>query len=377
MKSMQTSDLTPQQKSAIGYGTIVAIIIGILFLRSYFSMFVISVIIAYLFYPLYRRLDKRMSNNAAAALTLLASILSIIIPFSLVVLLAAGQLGGLSRDISTYIGTLDLNELGSQAIVRINNVLRTLPFVDTTVTEASILEAIQRFLTSFSNTLLNYLTGIVGSVLGLFTSLIIYLYVQISVIRHGKHLIGIFRELNPLGTSVSDLYVRKMGAMIRGTVQGQFIIAAVQGFLAACAFALVGYPELFFVLFVIFTALSVIPLGAGIVIIPVGVLMVLFGNVSGGAIVILEHLLINTNVDNILRPMLVPKEARLDSALMLVSVFAGIRYFGFLGIVIGPSLMILIVTTVRVYLDVYKNYREPDEKDTKLQPGKKISKLFS
>jgi predicted PurR-regulated permease PerM len=38
----------------------------------------------------------------------------------------------------------------------------------------------------------------------------------------------------------------------------------------------------------------------------------------------------------------------------LLSVFAGIAMFGPWGIVIGPVLMILIVTTVDVYLAVYK-----------------------
>jgi predicted PurR-regulated permease PerM len=52
----------------------------------------------------------------------------------------------------------------------------------------------------------------------------------------------------------------------------------------------------------------------------------------------------------------VPKKARLDAALMLLSVFAGIRLFGFLGIVIGPTIMIIIVTTIRVYLDVFEDY---------------------
>ena len=39
---------------------------------------------------------------------------------------------------------------------------------------------------------------------------------------------------------------------------------------------------------------------------------------------------------------------------MLLSVFAGIGMFGAFGIVIGPVLMIVIVTTISVYLAVYK-----------------------
>ena len=66
------------------------------------------------------------------------------------------------------------------------------------------------------------------------------------------------------------------------------------------------------------------------------------------------HLLVVTNIDNVLRPLLVPRAARLDPALMLLAVFAGIAMFGFWGLIIGPVLMIIIVTTISVYLAVYK-----------------------
>jgi predicted PurR-regulated permease PerM len=39
---------------------------------------------------------------------------------------------------------------------------------------------------------------------------------------------------------------------------------------------------------------------------------------------------------------------------MLLSVFSGIAMFGFFGIILGPVLMIVIVTTIAVYLAVYK-----------------------
>jgi predicted PurR-regulated permease PerM len=83
--------------------------------------------------------------------------------------------------------------------------------------------------------------------------------------------------------------------------------------------------------------------------------MIFYGNIAGGAFVILWHLLVVTNIDNFLRPVLVPRDARLNSALMLLAVFAGLTMFGPWGIVIGPVLMILIVTTIDVYLAVYKD----------------------
>jgi uncharacterized membrane protein len=99
----------------------------------------------------------------------------------------------------------------------------------------------------------------------------------------------------------------------------------------------------------------------------------LFGNVFGGIFVIAFHLIVVTNIDNFLRPILVPQAARLDSALMLLSVFAGIGMFGAFGIVIGPVLMIVIVTTISVYLAVYKGVpmEQPDENTDKSKKNKR------
>ena len=171
----------------------------------------------------------------------------------------------------------------------------------------------------------------------------------------------------------------KMGAMVKGTVMGQFVIAVCQGVAGAASIYIAGFHQGFFLFAVLLSALSVIPLGSGIVTIPFGIGMILFGNVFGGVFVILFHLIVVTNIDNFLRPILVPRAARLDSALMLLAVFAGIAMFGAWGIVIGPVLMIIIVTTISVYLAVYKDVPmdEPDEKDDETQAAQPVLGWFA
>jgi predicted PurR-regulated permease PerM len=191
--------------------------------------------------------------------------------------------------------------------------------------------------------------------------------VFISLLVNRDAVQTLIRQLNPLGEEVTDLYLAKMGAMVKGTVKGQFIIALCQGVAGAASIYVAGFHEGFFTFAILLTALSIIPLGGGIVTIPFGIGMILFGNVFGGVFVIVWHLQVVTNIDNFLRPILVPKKARLDSALMLLAVFAGIAMFGAWGIVIGPVLMIVIVTTISVYLAVYKGVPmdQPEQDDEK------------
>jgi len=174
------------------------------------------------------------------------------------------------------------------------------------------------------------------------------------------------KKLNPLGETASELYIGKISAMTKAMVKGQFIIAFLQGLTDAALLWIVGIDFFFFWL-VLLTFLSIIPLGGGIIVLPIGVVMLLTGHIWQGLVLIIGHLVIVTNIDNVLRPRLVPKTARLDSALTILSVFAGLAMFGFLGIVIGPVIMIVIVTTIQVYLEFVENKND----DTKL------NKLFT
>ena len=51
----------------------------------------------------------------------------------------------------------------------------------------------------------------------------------------------------------------------------------------------------------------------------------------------------------VLRPVLVPKGAYLNPALVMLSVFGGMGLMGPIGLIYGPVIMILLVTSVEVY----------------------------
>jgi len=358
-----TTKLTLSQRRSIAVATMISVLFAGWFLRSFFILIVFAGVLAYLFSPIHRWLQrKKMKKGGAAALTLIISIFMVLVPLTLIAIFATSQLKTVVSDVASLMKTFDIGEASSKLVDFLNGILDSLPFGNFSVSQDSLVNGIKDGLQSLGTFLVNEFSGAVSGVAGLVSSLIIYVYLFLAFLTNGDKLIEMFRQLNPLGEKISDIYLKKVAAMVRGTVQGQFIIALVQGLIGAATFALVGYSDLFFVLFVIFTVMSIIPLGAGIISIPLGMIMLVTGNVSGGVIVILQHLVINTNVDNILRPILVPKEARLDAALMLISVFAGIRVFGFAGIIIGPTIMILVVTTIKVFLEVYRNYTTDEEK---------------
>jgi predicted PurR-regulated permease PerM len=357
------TEFTLAQKRALAIVTGIALLFGAYFLRRYFMLIVIAAIVAYLFAPLYNRLKARFNGGLATAVTVLAALATVVIPISAVISIATLQISRMLIAAAEWARTADLNALGERAIGTVNGLLAKLPFQTPQISVESLRDNLGALAQTIGEWLLRTLTGVAGGAIGFITSAIIFLYVLISFLVNKTELITLIRRLNPLGEEVTDLYLAKMGAMVKGTVKGQFIIAVIQGTLGAVSIYIAGFHDAFFIFAILLTALSVVPLGSGIVTIPFGIGMMFFGNIAGGLFVVLFHIFAITNIDNFLRPILVPKEARLDSALMLLSVFSGIAMFGFFGIIVGPVLMILIVTTISVYLAVYKGIEMKDEED--------------
>lgn len=360
------------QKRALAVVTGIAVFFGAYFLWSYFLLIVFAAIVAFSFNPLYKKLLKKWGKPAlAVSLTLIASFLALIIPVILVLTITVYEITVLVDKLAG----VDFNELELSLIESINRTLSQLN-ISFVLDEEWIRENAQKAVSTFGGAVLAGLTEFLGNFFSFFSTAIIYIFVFMSLLIKQDKILSILKELNPLGKSIGELYLNRVSSMTKATVKGQFTIALAQGFTDAALLYFAGLQDLFFFFLVLLTALSVIPLGGGIVAIPIGIIMILTGNIWGGLLVIGGHLLIVTNIDNVLRPKLVPRQARLDSALMLLSVFSGIRFFGFLGIVIGPVIMILIVTTIQVYLEVYRDIesvnREVDDQKNKKRLSHKL-----
>ncbi|MGH3725383.1 MAG: AI-2E family transporter [Mycobacterium sp.] len=357
------TELTVFQKRVLAVLTGVGIVFGAYFLRGYFILIVVAAVAAYLFTPLYRRLGQRFGTGVSATLTLLSALGAVVVPVGALIFVATIQITRMVESVSNWVGDTDMTTLGQKALAVVNDVLERVPFMHVQLTPDTVRNSIASLAENVGQGLLQVLQSAVGSVASAVAASIIFLYVFISLLVKQDKLLTLLRQLNPLGEEITDLYLDKIGAMVRGTVKGQFVIAMAQGVAGAASIYVAGFRQGFFFFAILLTALSIIPLGGGIVTIPFGIGMIVFGHPVGGLFVIAWHILVVSNIDNVLRPILVPRGARLDPALMLLAVFSGIAAFGFWGIVLGPVLVIVIVTTIDVYLAVYKGVPFEDAED--------------
>jgi predicted PurR-regulated permease PerM len=343
--------LQQKEKRALTITVIIGLVFGAYFLRHYFSIIVVAAIMAYIFHPLRDRLVQKFKKpGLATMLTMFAAFLSLIIPLTIVIILTIFQIESLLRSVPE-IHVSDVTSFGQSANDALNSILAAFPGAHS-IDLSSIVSSLQKVATEAAQAFLNFVIASVGGIPRFFTNIILFIFVFASLLNSGEKIIDMIKKINPLGPHITDLYFQKTGDMTKAVIKGQFVIAFCQGLIGAISLSIAGWSEVFFFMLLILSVLSVVPLGSGILTIPIGMLMILFGQYWQGALVLFTHIVIVTNIDNFLRARLVPKSARLNSALMMLAVFSGIGMFGFLGIVIGPIIMILILSTVQVYLAV-------------------------
>jgi len=331
---------------------VASLLLGLYFIRPYFTVVILSAIVAFLTFPIYKWYRKKIHNESLSLwLTFVTALIIVIIPVGVVVFITIEQAITLINNITA--GSIDFGSVSAE-LNRLSSRFPSLhiPIID----PQQITDWLKNNVGTIGKSAIGIMFGVAGGFASYITKAVIFVYIYLSLLKHHDKIISYLQKLDPLGNSTTDLYLKKMGAMTSAMVKGQFVIALAQGLIDASLLTIVGFKYFVF-WFVFITFLSIIPLGGGIIVMPIGVIMILTGNVWQGVLLIVGHLVIVTNIDNVLRPRFVPKAASLDSALTMLGVFAGLAMFGFLGIIIGPVIMVLIATTVQVYFQALNKKR--------------------
>ncbi|WP_253272296.1 AI-2E family transporter [Advenella kashmirensis] len=171
----------------------------------------------------------------------------------------------------------------------------------------------------------------------------IMLYLLFFLLKDGPALTHRIKNLIPLTDEHKQFLFQKFNTVVRATVKGNVVIAAVQGLLGGLIFWILGIQGAL-LWGVVMGFLSLLPaVGAAIVWLPVAVYFLVTGNVWNGAILILFGFLVIGLSDNILRPLLVGKDTKMPDYLVLISTLGGLSLFGLTGFVIGPLIAAMFI----------------------------------
>ncbi len=310
-----------------------------------------AVIAAVLFEPLNMRLRRAMPlrRGVAAAATLLTIVVVVVVP---AMLLASALL----REATAFYmrigsGEIDLGRLFVETQQHLPGWARRW-FADIGLSDIDGLRAKlgQGFANSFQ-----IVAGQVFSVgqgtFGFFLALGVMLYLTFFLLRDGHALAARIERAIPLTHDQRIVFVTKFVAVIRATIKGSLIVAILQGATGGLVFWAIGIPSalLWGVAMGVFSLFPAI--GTGLIWVPVTIYLLATGAFWQAVVLAGCGFFIISSVDNIVRPILVGRDARIPDYVVLIATLGGFELMGFNGFVVGPVIAAMFIAVWEILGD--------------------------
>lgn len=213
-----------------------------------------------------------------------------------------------------------------------------------------------------SGTLVSWLSSHLFAFAGGATSAVLNLLIAFFglyyMLRSGTEMWTTARGYIPFSVRTADALRDRFFGVTEATLLGTAVIAIAQGTLIGTGFWLVDLPNPVF--WGVVTAFaSVLPvLGSGLVWLPATLMLFAQGRNGAAIVMLVIGAGIASNIDNVVRPLVYRRVSNIHPMITLVGAFAGVRYFGLLGVLLGPLAIAYLFELLRFYREDYSTVAE-------------------
>ena len=317
-------------------------------LKPFFFAIFWAVLLTAIFAPLYRLLERKIKNpSLCAGLTLSTVLLTLILPVGLILTLLVGE------SIDLY---ASLNSKSSSWIHSVTTVLNALSghplLAQFNLDQQFITDKSVELIKAASEFLFKNLSAFTQNTLLFFVKFAVMLYCLFYFLRDGKELLHTVSHYLPVGERHLNRFISEFLTTAKATLKFTFVIGGIQGLLGGLIFYITGI-ERALVWGVLMFGLSIVPAaGSAIIWVPAGVLMLFFGHIWQGVVILVFGAVVISSIDNLLRPILLGKDIQMHSLLIFLSTLGGIAVFGFSGFVLGPVIASFFLAVWKLFLEL-------------------------
>jgi len=186
-------------------------------------------------------------------------------------------------------------------------------------------------------------------------SLFVMLFAMFFLLRDGHTLARQVRDLLPVPEGVRDRLMTDTRDLIIASVGAGLLVAAIQGAIGGLAFWLLGIdaPVIWGVVMALCSLIPIV--GAALVWVPAALWLLLSNDVARAITLVIVGIFGISMADNILRPILLAGRTTASGLVVFLGILGGAAAFGFIGIVLGPIILVTAGSLLRVF-----SRREPD-----------------
>ncbi len=309
-------------------------LIIVYFAFTIFQPFIIATItafiLAYIFYPFYLWMLKKIKNETLTALLVtIILVLVIVIPLALII-------NTLIQEALNLYVTIDIGMIKNLIVEKLNIHLP----------ELNLDEIIKNSLLAIANESSNLILSLPQKILNFFVMLFFFFF----SLRDGSKVVENIKKKIPLKSSHKNKIFKKVRSTIDSLVFGEIIISIVEGIVASILFYFLGIssPIFFGMLVGIFALLPLI--GPAAVYFPIAIYKILIGEYLIGALIwILGFLILSFFLDTIVKPKVLGMKGHIHPLVIIIGVFGGLTVFGLAGLILGPIILVVLQLMTEIY----------------------------
>lgn len=331
---------------------LIAAIIFYLFyqlLAPFFAPIAWAGVFAILFFPLYEKVLSKVKSKGFSSLIVCIIIVVLIIgPITYLFVALVSEAANAVAKVNAMIKSGELEQMLAIDLPWIEAAKEKLSrYYD--LSKINLDQIIKQSVESISGVILNQTSWLITNTTRLVFYFILMIFTLYYFFKDGELVVNKMKRLMPLTPSQIKVTFRQLQDVIQATMYGGVVVALVQGLIGGIMFAIVGIPSAVF-WGAIMAFLSVIPfVGAFIIYIPAGLILIIGGSYIKGIIVIAVGSVVISQIDNVLRPFLISGRTSMHPLLLFFTILGGVYMFGLLGIVLGPLIAAVFVTLLKIF----------------------------
>jgi len=351
---------SPELQRGVFLALLAAVTIAFAWILQPFAGAVLwGVALAILFTPLYKRLLKKMPRrrNLAALATLAICLVIVIIPLTLITVSLVQEVALVAQRMRS--GEMNFGAYVQQVVDAVPrwliNLLDRFGLGDLD----ALLDKLSAGAAQASQFVASQALSIGQNTFEFLVSFFVMLYLLYFLLRDGSDLSKTIRQALPMARPHTHLLLNKFTTVIRATVKGNVVVAAVQGTIGGIAFAFLGVQGAL-LWGVLMAFLSLLPaVGAALIWAPVAIYFLASGAIAKGLVLIAIGVFVIGLVDNLLRPLLVGKDTQMPDYVVLISTIGGMALFGINGFVVGPVIAALFMAVWDLFIESNEEEQDP------------------
>lgn len=316
-------------------------------IRGFLVALFLAAVIAALIHPLQRQVSRTFGGRErlAAVVVVIVFLLAVGVPMLALLGLVAAEAVQISAKVMPWIR--DQFEAGSPLAAELPS---WLPFSEELAPyRRTILENIGQGVSAVGKFLVGGIPDVTQGTIRILLDAFILVYALFFFLVEGRQWLVQAKNYVPLQNEDRDLIVERGFAVTRAALKGILVIGLLQGVLVGLAFWAAGIQGAAFWGAIVLILSAIPALGSGLVWGPAALYLFVSGEIGWGIAMLAWGIVIVGLVDNVLRPIVVGRDAKLPDLVVLISTLGGITVFGVAGILIGP----IIAAILSIVLDIY------------------------